>query len=62
MRPLDKEQKQKLFTEVMETHKTRYGTKSVNDGRTIVPKRKSYAMKDLAEDLLFIMNHLHMDR
>jgi len=55
---LNKETKEKIVAELMKEHKIRYGTKADGDGGKVIPKRKTYLIEDLEEDLKFTLNHL----
>jgi hypothetical protein len=55
---LNKETKEKILSELEQEHKRRYGSKPDGNTGRLLPKRKTYVMKDLEGDLEFILNHL----
>jgi len=65
IKPLTAEQKIKIKADIKEMHIRRYGTKFVFvpdlDRHSHVPKRKSYDMDHLMDDLDFIFNHLTIE-
>lgn len=50
--------KEKIISEIVKMHSSRYGVKLSKNKDNYVPKRNTYIVKDLVEDLKFTLNHL----